>query len=253
MAFSLLGTVMIQDTLITLSKISAHYDRILALEGITANFKRGSLTAVIGPNGAGKSTLLKIINGVIPLSRGKLILHEVTAADMAYLPQRSQIDRTFPITVFDVVAMGLWQHIGPFKAYPDQATEQVLGALKDVGMEKYIHRPIAALSGGQFQRILFARLSLQKAKLILLDEPFNNLDESTVQELMQIILKWHSRGQTIVVVLHDLDLVKSYFPHCLLLARQLVTYGLTAKVLTVDQVNEAYRLMRHFSKDSDHE
>ena len=252
MAFSLLGTVMIQDALLTLSKISAHYDRILALEGITANFKRGSLTAVIGPNGAGKSTLLKVINGVIPLSNGTLKLHEVTSADMAYLPQRSLIDRTFPITVFDVVAMGLWQHIGPFNAYPDQATDQVLDALKDVGMEKCIHRPIAALSGGQFQRILFARLSLQKAKLILLDEPFNNLDESTVQDLMQIILKWHSRGQTIVVVLHDLDLVKSHFPNSLLLARQLVTYGATSKVLTVDQVNEAYRLMRHFSKDSDH-
>jgi zinc/manganese transport system ATP-binding protein len=236
---------------IQLDTVSATYDHVLALEKISLTLERGGLYAVIGPNGAGKSTLLKTLNGVLPLKQGCLTLPK-TSLSIAYLPQQSQIDRTFPISVFDVVAMGLWHHIGPFNAYPPQAHEDVLAALADVGMAGHIHRPIAALSGGQFQRVLFARLSLQNANLVLLDEPFNNLDESTVLDLIQIILKWHAQGQTIVAVLHDLDLVKEHFPSSILLACQLVASGPTKEILTVDNINEAYRLMRYHSQGGAH-
>ena len=238
-----------------LDQVSASYNHVLALEHISLSLEKGGLYAVIGPNGAGKSTLLKTLNGVLPLKQGRLTLSQEPtgrAQSIAYLPQQSQIDRTFPISVLDVVAMGLWQHIGPFDAYPPHAQDQVLAALADVGMAGHIHRPIAALSGGQFQRVLFARLSLQNASLVLLDEPFNNLDESTVQDLIQLIRKWHANGQTIVAVLHDLDLVKDHFPHSILLARQLVASGPTSAVLTVENINEAYRLMRHHSQAGAH-
>ena len=244
--------MMTENSLVCLAHVSACYDGVLALDDISLTLEQGGLYAVIGPNGAGKSTLLKTIGGVLPVKKGTIEHPRLQRGDIAYLPQLSQIDRSFPINVFDVVAMGLWRHIGPFGAYPPEATQAVLGALSDVGMEAYIHRPIAALSGGQFQKILFTRLSLQRAKLILLDEPFNSLDEHTVQDLIRLILKWHGQGQTIVVVLHDLDLVKGHFPQCILLARQLVSFGPTQKVLTQPHLNEAYRLMRLESKGESH-
>ena len=243
------------DPFILLKDVSASYDHVLALDHLSLALEKGGLYGVIGPNGAGKSTLLKVLNGVLPLKQGGISFASLERGPplrIAYLPQQSQIDRTFPISVFDVVAMGLWQHIGPFRAYPPQAHESVLAALADVGMEGHIHRPIAALSGGQFQRILFARLSLQKAELVLLDEPFNNLDESTVQDLIQTLLKWHAQGQTIVAVLHDLGLVKDHFPNIILLARQLVAAGPTERVLTVEHINEAYRLMRLHAQERVH-
>jgi zinc/manganese transport system ATP-binding protein len=232
--------------MIKFESISASYGNHVAVENVSFDVKEGGLYAIIGPNGAGKSTLLKAIIGILPLTNGRITIDPSIATHMAYLPQQSHIDRSFPISVFDTVAMGLWQEIGPFQHYPPDATDRVHQALLEVGMSTYINRPIGSLSGGQFQRVLFARMSLQNAGLILLDEPFNNLDEPTIEDLTNIIVQWNKMGKTILTVLHDLDIVRDCFPQAVLLARHLVAFGKTEEVLTVDNIGASYRLARQW-------
>ncbi|MBN9564615.1 MAG: metal ABC transporter ATP-binding protein [Alphaproteobacteria bacterium] len=238
--------------MIKFENISVTYGNHVAVEDVSFDVQDGGLYAIIGPNGAGKSTLLKAIIGILPLTKGAINIDPAIAAHMAYLPQQSNIDRSFPISVFDTVAMGLWQEIGPFQNYPPDATDRVHQALNEVGMSSYINRPIGTLSGGQFQRVLFARMSLQNADLILLDEPFNNLDEPTIEDLTNIIMKWNKAGKTILTVLHDLDIVRDCFPQAALLARHLVAFGSTEDVLTVDNIRTSYRLARQWGGINQH-
>ncbi len=208
------------------------YDRHPAVHHITGEIARGELLAVVGPNGAGKSTLLKAIVGELKPLNGRLDLHGNKRLDIAYLPQVVDIDRSFPIPVFDSVAMGLWRDIGALGGVGRDAQDRVWRALETVGLTGLAERAVGALSGGQFQRVLFARLLLQDAKIILLDEPFRAVDARTVEDLVGLIERWHREGRTVLAVLHDLDQVRAYFPRTLLLAREVLAWGKTASVLT---------------------
>ena len=159
------------------------YDRHPAVHHLEAHIQPGSLTAVVGPNGAGKSTLLKGITGVLSPLDGKVTFGELTRNDIAYLPQQSDIDRTFPMSVTDLVAMGLWREIGAFGSLGRRRKARVKEAIEAVGLSGLENRAIGALSGGQLQRALFARLLLQDAKLVLLDEPFSAIDGRTTADL----------------------------------------------------------------------
>jgi zinc/manganese transport system ATP-binding protein len=150
---------------------------------------------------------------------------------MAYLPQHSEIDRYFPARVLDLVALGLWPKRGMLKRFTASDDESIEAALSAVGLEGFRDRPIDTLSGGQLQRTLFARVLLQDADLILLDEPFNAIDQRTLSDLVELIHRWHGEKRTVVVVLHDLELVRTHFPETLLLARQPVAWGKTQDVL----------------------
>lgn len=228
---------------ITLTDLTLGYDRHPAVHHLDAVIPSGSLTAVVGPNGAGKSTLLKGIVGALAPLEGS-ITH---ARDrIAYLPQQAEIDRTFPLPVRDLVAMGLWAEIGAFGRLRPAHNDRITAALSAVGLTGFERRSIAALSGGQMQRVLFARLLLQEAEVILLDEPFTAIDAKTAADLMQIVHRWHGDGRTVVAVLHDLDAVRAHFPNTLVIARELVAYGPTAQVLTSENLFRARQMCEAF-------
>ena len=215
------------------------YDRHPAVHHVSTTLAPGSLTAVVGPNGAGKSTLLKAVVGLVRPQAGRVAVEGCPRRRIAYLPQQAEIDRGFPLAVFDFVAMGLWRRLGPFSGFSRRDDETVAGALASVGLAGFEGRTLDTLSGGPLQRVLFARLSLQDAPLILLDEPFNAIDDRTADDLMDVVRRWHGEGRTVVAVLHDLDLVRRAFPQTLLIARRLVAAGPTAAVLSPGNLSAA--------------
>jgi zinc/manganese transport system ATP-binding protein len=231
---------------ITFHDLTLGYDRHPAVHHINGAVTRGELLAIVGPNGAGKSTLLKGIIGELKPLGGSLDRDGLTKADIAYLPQQIDIDRSFPISVFDCVAMGLWRKIGALRGFDTHAKQAVAHALATVGLQDLCDRPVGALSGGQFQRVLFARLLLQDASLILLDEPFRAVDAKTIDHLITLILRWHREGRTVLAALHDIEQVRSYFPTTLLIAREVVAWGETAKVLTPTNLAKSRQLVEAF-------
>src|SRR5438552_10156418 len=194
------------------------YDRHPAVHHLDGVIETGALMAVVGPNGAGKSTLFKGIVGVLRPLAGRIERAGVAPQDIAYLPQVAEIDRSFPINVYDMVAMGLWRRTGLLGGIDGKARARIEEALAAVGLTGFEARAIATLSGGQMQRVLFARLLLQDARVIVLDEPFTAVDAKTEADLFELVRRWHSEQRTVLAALHDLDLVKACFPETLLLA-----------------------------------
>jgi zinc/manganese transport system ATP-binding protein len=236
------------QAVISFSDLTLGYDRHPAVHHITGEVERGALLAVVGPNGAGKSTLFKGIMGELKPLGGSLTLHGLSRRDIAYLPQVIDIDRSFPIPVFDCVAMGLWREIGALRGLDRRQEERVERALNTVGLGDLARRPVGSLSGGQFQRVLFARLLLQDAPVILLDEPFRAVDTKTIADLIGLILEWHDEGRTVLAALHDIDQVRAHFPQTLLIAREIVAWGPTAEVLTTAHLARARSLVEAFDE-----
>ena len=214
--------------------LSLGYDRHPAVSHLQAMIPEGSLTAIVGPNGAGKSTLLKGVVGTLTPLQGQVSLGSLRRNDIAYLPQQSDIDRSFPLSVIDIVTMGLWKEIGAFGRLGNKQRSRVEAAISAVGLTGFESRNIGSLSGGQMQRTIFARLLLQDASLVLLDEPFVSVDARTITDLIFLIQKWHHEGRTILAVLHDNETVRAHFPDTLILARELVAHGPTETVLTAE-------------------
>lgn len=227
------------EVIISLRNVSHSYGTVPSLHQISYNFIKGSLTAIFGPNGGGKSTLLKIIAGILKPVSGIYHSHILQASDLAYLAQSKEIDRTFPIHVEDVVAMGLWPKMGIFRGLSVMDRPLVNEALAQVGLEGFNKRRLTELSGGQLQRLFFARLIAQQATVILLDEPFTGVDIQTTNDLLKLIQTWHQQGKTIIMVLHDVALTRRFFPECLLVARRLIASGPSDDVLRVENLAKA--------------
>lgn len=223
---------------IVLRDLTVSYRRHPALHHASGTFAAGSLTAIVGPNGAGKSTLLKSVLGMVRIDTGRVTI-QAERSRVAYLPQQSDIERSFPISVRDCVLLGHWPQRGLFSGLPASLLQQAETALAEVGLEGFGNRTIAALSAGQFQRVLFARILVQQADVILLDEPFNAIDSRTTSALLAIVRRWHAEGRTVVAVLHDYQQVREYFPQCLLLAREVIAWGATAGVLSQANLQRA--------------
>ena len=226
--------------------VTLGYDRHPAVHHLSGEIGAGALLAVVGPNGAGKSTLFRGIIGVLKPLTGSISLGGVDIRDIAYLPQVTDIDRSFPISVFDFVGTGLWRATGFFGGIGWSLREKIARALLAVGLTGFENRSIGTLSGGQFQRLLFARVLLQDARLIVLDEPFNAIDFRTAADLLALVKRWHAEGRTVLAALHDMDLVRTHFPETLLLAREAVAWGATAQVLTSEHLEEARRMCEAF-------
>jgi zinc/manganese transport system ATP-binding protein len=229
---------------ITVENVGVAYGGRTALERVSGIFGPGSLTAVVGPNGAGKSSLLKALAGLQPLCRGDITYSQPIRGRLAYLPQQSELDRDYPITVAELVALGAWRSIGAFRQLSENLLPSIDGAIAQVGLEDFADRLIAELSVGQFRRALFARLIVQDASLILLDEPFAAVDEDTTAELIQLIKSWHREQRTIIAVMHDLDQVRACFPTTLLLARHCIAWAETELALCGDKLAAASAAMR---------
>ncbi len=226
--------------------VTLGYDRHPAVHHLSGEIASGALVAIVGPNGAGKSTLFRGIVGILKPLAGSIGLGDINVRDIAYLPQTVDIDRSFPISVFDFVGTGLWRRTGLFGGMGKAEQDSIAQALAAVGLNGFENRSIGTLSGGQMQRMLFARVLLQDARVIVLDEPFNAIDAKTSADLIDLVRRWHAEKRTVLAALHDMDLVRANFPETLLLARGPVAWGATAQVLTAENLLEARRMCEAF-------
>lgn len=218
------------------------YNRHPAVHHLDGEIGAGELLAVVGPNGAGKSTLLKGIVGELRPMQGWIEFDALAPTQIAYLTQQATVDGQFPISVFDFVAMGLWSEFGAFRAFDRKALARVAESIETVGLAGLERRTIGQLSGGQLQRARFARVMLQDARLVLLDEPYAAIDENTVVDLAAMVRQWNAEGRTVVSVLHDLNHVRREYPQTLLLAREPVARGTTDDVLSEANLERARAL-----------
>jgi zinc/manganese transport system ATP-binding protein len=218
------------DGRVILRNVTVRYGRRVALEAVTGEFAAGSLTAVIGANGAGKSTLLAAIAGVVRLAGG--VVNRPARQRLAYLPQLTAIDREYPLSVADLIALGGWWEFGAFRAPGKALRARAAAAAEMVGLAGRLGRKIGELSVGELQRALFARLILQDAAVLLLDEPFAAVDAPTVAVLLDQVTRWHQEGRTVIAVLHDLEVVQARFPSTLALAQRCLAWGTTAEALS---------------------
>jgi zinc/manganese transport system ATP-binding protein len=217
------------DGRVLLRDVTVRYGRRIALEAVSGDFASGSLTAVVGANGAGKSTLLAAIAGTVRLARG--VVTGPAGRRLAYLPQMATIERDYPLTVLELITLGGWRELGAFRAPSTALSARAAEAADTVGLAGRLRRPIGELSVGELQRALFARLIIQDAAVILLDEPFAAVDAQTASVLLDHVTQWHQEGRTVIAVLHDLEQVRMRFPSTLVLARRCVAWGETEAAL----------------------
>jgi zinc/manganese transport system ATP-binding protein len=223
--------------MIEIHQLCVRYGDLVALSDVEGTIANGTSLAVVGPNGGGKSTLLKAIAGVVKPCAGYV---HTNGARMAYLPQQSAVDRNVPITVSDLVSFGLWRETGWFGAIDRARRARIDDALATVGLANVARRRIDALSAGQLQRALFARLLLDEAEIVLLDEPFTAMDAATSAQLAALFAEWRAQGRTIIAALHDLGEVREYFPQTLVVAGRPLAWGATDEVLTPQLVASAF-------------
>lgn len=229
---------------ITIKDLTVSYDLKPVIWDIDLEIDKGSLMAIVGPNGAGKSTLIKAILGIVkPVTGTVLFLDEPykkMRKQISYVPQRESVDWDFPTTVFDVVLMGRYGHIGWVKRPTKKDKELALEALKKVNMENYKDRHIKELSGGQQQRVFLARSLVQDAEIYLMDEPFQGVDIKTEKAIIKILKQLEKDNKTVVVVHHDLDTVKDYFSTVTLLNKQIIKTGPVKEVFTDENIRLTY-------------
>ncbi|WP_144052167.1 metal ABC transporter ATP-binding protein [Gloeocapsa sp. PCC 73106] len=229
---------------IRVNHLSVEYAHVKALIDINLEVQPGKLTGIIGPNGAGKSTLLKAMLGLIPKSQGQVSYKnkplQQQLIQVAYVPQRSAIDWTYPVTVWDVVMMGRVKQTGWFRPFSAMSRHNAKDALARVGMEAYHNRPIGQLSGGQQQRVFLARSLAQEGEIFLFDEPFVGVDYPTEKVIFEIFRELADEGKIVLVVNHDLGESINNFDELILLNRELVAYGDRSQVLEADNLHRAY-------------
>ncbi|NQW01640.1 MAG: metal ABC transporter ATP-binding protein [Rhodospirillales bacterium] len=238
------------DAAISIENLTLGYDQHPAVHHLDGQFAVGSLTAIVGPNGAGKSTLLQGLMGLLAPLDGHIDLGPWAISDFGFLPQQAQLDISFPISVLDTVCLGFYRDAGLFGGVTPAMIERARTALREVGLEGFEERPSGALSRGQFQRVLFARLMVQDAALILLDEPFTAIDDKTCADLLAIIHGWHRDGRTVIAVLHDYNLIRGHFPDTLLLARECLAWGPTSDVLSPENLSRAHLMSQAWAEDA---
>jgi len=223
-------SVAAESAVAVLENVTVSYDRHPAVHHLSGVVRTGSMTAVVGPNGAGKTTLLRALMDLVPRSEGRIAM-ALRRHDIAYLPQQAELDKRFPLSTLDAVQLGHWGRCGAFGAIDRAARAKAAAALAAVGLTGFERRSLSSLSVGQFQRVLFARVLLQDAQLILLDEPFAAIDAKTTADLLGVVRRWHTEGRTVMAVLHDIDQVRRHFPETLLLARTPIAWGPSEAVL----------------------
>jgi ABC-type Mn2+/Zn2+ transport system ATPase subunit len=229
---------------VVLDGITAGYDERVALEDVSVAIPAGSLLAVFGPNGGGKSTLLKVIAGLLAPWQGTVTVlgarPRVHARRVAYVPQAEQVDWDFPVTCWDVVAMGRYPSLGPFRGLRAVDREAVGSALRIVGMADHARTQIGRLSGGQRRRVFLARALAAEPDLYLLDEPVTGVDPTTQEDLMEILVAEAARGRTVVATTHDLAAAAEHFRQVLAVNRTVIAHGASSLVLDEEVLARTY-------------
>jgi len=224
--------------------LTVAYHKKPVLWNVDFSLPEGKLIGLIGPNGAGKSTLIKAIMGLMPILSGYVKIYgedfEKNRAAVGYVPQRESVDWDFPVNVLDVVTMGRYGSMSLLSRVSKHDKEQAMESLRKVGMVDYATRQISQLSGGQQQRVFLARALVQNAQIYLMDEPFAGVDAATERAIIELLKELKKRGDTVLVVHHDLQTVAEYFDWVMLLNLRLVKFGPTAEVFTAENVQNAY-------------
>ncbi|SDY16533.1 manganese/zinc/iron transport system ATP-binding protein [Evansella caseinilytica] len=231
-------------TVLSVQKLTVSYRKNTVLHDVSFDIPQGSLTGIVGPNGAGKSTLLKSILDLHPPVSGSVTFFGSTFQKqkkrIGYVPQRGSVDWDFPTNALDVVTMGLYGQIGWLKWPTRRHRAKAMEALEKMGMSEYADRQISQLSGGQQQRVFLARALVQEADLYFMDEPLAGVDAATERAIMAILKELKEKGKTVMVVHHDLQTVKDYFDHVLLLNHTVIKHGTTEEVFTAKNLTETY-------------
>lgn len=224
--------------------LSVQYRLVEALKDITCQIQRGRLTGIIGPNGAGKSTLMKAMLGLVQTSCGTAMYQGKPMMDqldrVAYVPQRSQIDWTYPATVWDVVLMGRIRKTGWFRRFSTVSRRIAAESLARVGMSEFRDRPIGQLSGGQQQRVFLAKALAEEADIFCFDEPMAGIDKKTEAVIFEILHELADSGKTVLVVHHDLGEAITNFDDLILLNRELIASGSRPQVMQANNLQRAY-------------
>ncbi len=229
--------------ILEVSHLTVSFNGRLALDDVTFRLTSGERIAVVGPNGAGKSTLFRVIAGVLAATKGEVWVagcHPGGHICIAYVPQRSAVDWSFPVTVFDVVMMGRAGRLGLLRRPGRADKESVRGYLALVGISELADRQIGELSGGQQQRMFIARALAQEAELILMDEPLSGLDLPAQEGIFHILDELRQRQVTVMVATHDLNLASERFDQVMLLNGRLVGMGDPGDVFTPERLRLAY-------------
>lgn len=238
-------------SVLSIQNLTLTYQRHPAVHHLSGTVESGTMLAITGPNGAGKSTLLRALARLHPVADGKITwANHIHACDIAYLPQRPNIEMQFPITVMDFVLAGFWHDCGGFGHISHAQQTEAQNALTAVDLLGFSDRQINTLSAGQMQRLLFARMMVQNAQVLLLDEPFNAVDARTTQLILNLLKKFHADGKTVIAVLHDIDQIRAHFDQCLLLARDAIAWGETKSVLTDENLGRARNLAEAWDEDA---
>jgi len=224
--------------------LNVAYGRKVVVWDLDLTVPPGTTMAIVGPNGAGKSTLLKAALGIVPPASGRIEFFgqpfEAVRHRVAYVPQRESVDWDFPVSAWEVVAMGLYRQIGWFGRVRGEHRERALAALAKVGLSEFARRQISQLSGGQQQRVFLARALVQSADLFLMDEPFASVDAATERAIVAVLQELRSHGRTVVCVHHDLQTVPEYFEHVALINMRLVRQGPVDEVFTAENLRHTY-------------
>ena len=234
-----------RHTAISIDDLHVSYFGNEAIRHVSLNVEPGNLVGIIGPNGAGKSTLLKAMLGLIARDKGTVRILERPVKEVrkqiAYVPQRNDIDWDFPITVLDAVLLGTYPRLKRFRRPGKKERQWALDCLERVGMDSFSKRQIGELSGGQQQRVFLARALAQQADVFFLDEPFVGVDASSEETIVKILKELGAQGKTVVVVHHDLSKANEYFNQLILLNKELIGFGTVGDVLQSKVIEKAYQ------------
>lgn len=229
---------------LVIEDLSVSYRRVLALENISLSTSCGNRVALIGPNGAGKSTLLKAIAGLVPRDSGSIRWRGTAvkkwSREFAYLPQREEVDWSFPITVRGLVEMGRYPQTGWWRKFTPEDTLAVDRALESLALLDLQDRQIRELSGGQQQRTFLARALAQEAHVLLLDEPFTGLDRNAAQLLGDLLARLAQEGRLVIASHHDLNTVPMLFDEALVLSTRALAFGPVAETLTAELIDRTF-------------
>jgi ABC-type Mn2+/Zn2+ transport system ATPase subunit len=230
--------------MLLVQNLSVSYRSFTALDNVNCAFNPGELVGIFGPNGAGKSTMVKAMLGLIQSATGTALLKgkplTQQLSQVAYVPQRSQIDWDYPVTVWNVAMMGRTLQTGLFRRPSRQSRELVKAALQRVGMYEYRDRSISDLSGGQQQRVFLARALAKEAELLILDEPFAGVDQKTESIMFDIFKELTAQGKILFVISHDLSETLDHYDHLLLLNKRVIAKGPRHEVMTEHNLLTAY-------------
>lgn len=232
------------EDIIKIKDLIVAYDEKPAIWHLNMTLQENSITAIVGPNGAGKSTLIKSIMQLIKPISGEVLINgsksKKALRDIAYVPQKGEVNWEFPTTVLDVVLMGRYVHKGWIKRPNKEDRKIAMEALREMKMEAFRNRQISELSGGQRQRVFLARAICQDADIYIMDEPLQGIDITTEKLIIKTIKSLKAQGKTFLIVHHNLDTVKEYFDHVIIMNKTIFAGGKISEVWTEENIDKAY-------------